>query len=462
MDNTTTKEQIDQFNDILHAQGDDEDVNDDEDIDFDYFFTDFDKNEEEPESNNIPWLQSALAAANTATTSKKRTPLTPTTPTAATALKKFKEQDLPKYLSRNIKFFEESIMPLVVEIVTVSQDTTMTMDILLEEFRQLAYLEHQLQITYLDIELWTVYLQSGTGKLNVGFGTGENEVDERSLLQQLQYPQPISPCIWLDKLKPIIMDDPDVSAADKANLNNSICLTYVNRMLTQFRTEYLAYETQIKEKQQVLQANLNKEIEQMIHTLVMDYGTALYAIVNEGYIAAVRFTFKEQMIDSEFEREDKMRLCIQAFRTVVKSKTAAERANIEVKMLKERVVHQQIAPILGSFQISTPADMQTIQDDTTRQCLTYQYEQLLQRTKSELIVIHIRIAEAKANELLKQFDNDQKEFFQKLRASYSESSMKKTLANLMNSRLNVIEQRLQTLLNLKVRFFVKAPTVNKF
>ena len=200
----------------------------------------------------------------------------------------------------------------------------------------------------------------------------------------------------------------------------------------------------------------------MIHTLVMDYGTALYAIVNEGYIAAVRFTFKEQMIDSEFEREDKMRLCIQAFRTVVKSKTAAERANIEVKMLKERVVHQQIAPILGSFQISTPADMQTIQDDTTRQCLTYQYEQLLQRTKSELIVIHIRIAEAKANELLKQFDNDQKEFFQKLRASYSESSMKKTLANLMNSRLNVIEQRLQTLLNLKVRFFVKAPTVNKF
>ena len=29
MDNTTTKEQIDQFNDILHAQGDDEDVNDD-------------------------------------------------------------------------------------------------------------------------------------------------------------------------------------------------------------------------------------------------------------------------------------------------------------------------------------------------------------------------------------------------------------------------------------------------
>jgi len=26
MDNTTTKEQIDQFNDILHAQGDDEDV----------------------------------------------------------------------------------------------------------------------------------------------------------------------------------------------------------------------------------------------------------------------------------------------------------------------------------------------------------------------------------------------------------------------------------------------------
>ena len=232
MDNTTTKEQIDQFNDILHAQGDDEDVNDDEDIDFDYFFTDFDKNEEEPESNNIPWLQSALAAANTATTSKKRTPLTPTTPTAATALKKFKEQDLPKYLSRNIKFFEESIMPLVVEIVTVSQDTTMTMDILLEEFRQLAYLEHQLQITNLDIELWTVYLQSGTGKLNVGFGTGENEVDERSLLQQLQYPQPISPCIWPDKLKTIIMDDPDVSAADKANLNNSICLTYVNRMLT--------------------------------------------------------------------------------------------------------------------------------------------------------------------------------------------------------------------------------------
>ena len=442
--------EIDRFDDVLHAQADDTDEIIDPDMDFDAFFTDFDKNEDEPEI--------------VVSTIQKRPALTPTAPPLP-PLKKQKPQQsegddeaesLPKYLSHTNPFFEQNIIPLL------PQDPKISTDLLIEELRQLAYLEHQLQIANLDIELWTVYLQSGTGKLNVGLGTGESEVDQRSLLQQLQYPLPTPPNVWPDKLKSIIMDDPDVLAGDKANLSNSTCLNYVNQMLARFRAETLSYQTQIEQKRQLLQTDLTDQIEQKIIKLVDEYGTALYAIVNEGFIAAVRFTFKERIIELEFERKDTMHLCTRAFQTVVKSRTATERAAAEVKMLKARVVHQQIAPVLGSFQIVPPQDLQTIQDETLRQCLTYRYEQLLQRTKSELMLMHIRTAEIKANEVLKQFDNDHKQFFQKLRESYSESSLKTNLTNIMGQRFDLIEQRFQTLLDLKIRFFVKAPTVNKF
>ena len=465
--------EIDRFNDILHAQGDDLDEFNDPDVDFDQLFTNFDQNEEEPIPTNIPWLHADVVPQEEeeqARSTQKRpvlTPTTPTTPTATKIIKKIKtksltqrseqeEEPMPKYLSSTNKLFEEHIMPLI------PHDTIEDKTILIEEFRQLAHLEQRLQMAKLDIALWKVYLQSGTGKLNVGLGHGEDEEDKRSFLQQLQYPLATPPHIWPEKLKTAIMEDPNVSVDDKNHLNHNIYLNYTNQMLAQYRAEYLSYETQIENKRQHLGTNLSSEIEQKIKELVQDYGTILYSIVNDGFIAAVKFTYRDRIVEMEFEREDAMHEYTQEFQTLMKSKTTAARAQMEVELLKQRVAHQQLSPMFCSIQVPAPTDLETIQDDSLRQRLLYRYEQLLKRTKSELILIHIRTVEIKADELDKEFNNNLRLFFQKLRSSYTSSTVKRTLSDIMNRRCDLIDERLKTLLDLKVRFFVKAPTVNKF
>jgi hypothetical protein len=78
-----------------------------------------------------------------------------------------------------------------------------------------------------------------------------------------------------------------------------------------------------------------------------------------------------------------------------------------------------------------------------------------------MMVIHIRTAEEKMNECNKQFDTDLKQFYHKQRTSYGTAKFNQKMFDIMDRRFKLIDERLKTLLDLKVRFFVKAPTVNK-
>ena len=134
---------------------------------------------------------------------------------------------------------------------------------------------------------------------------------------------------------------------------------------------------------------------------------------------------------------------------------------MEVELLKQRVAHHQLSSLFESFQLPPPAALETIEDQANRQRLIYRYEQLIQRTKSEMMVIHIRAAEMKMDESNKQYDADFKDFYQKQRASHSTTKFTQKMFNIMDRRFQVVDERLKTLYDLKVRFFVKAPTVNK-
>lgn len=146
---------------------------------------------------------------------------------------------------------------------------------------------------------------------------------------------------------------------------------------------------------------------------------------------------------------------------MVKSRTAFQTANLEVQLLKQRVAHQQLSPLFQSFQLPAPPALETIQDQSIRQRLISHHKQIIQRTQSEMMLIHIGIAEVKKSEAGKQFNEDHKQFYFKLRTTCNNVTLRRSLSDIMNERLNLIDQRLQTLLDLKVRFFVKAPTVNK-
>lgn len=439
-----TTRDVNRFTDLLHNQGDDIDVNDDEDIDFDKYFTNFDNNQEEADSTDIPWI-------TTTTTGVKRPAITPTATTAITTVeKKFKgigegEVKLPEYLSSSNTIFEEYIKSKVTNA-----------DNIMEDLREMAFYEHQIQIIALDARLWNAYLQSGLAELKV-----PEAEDNRSILQQIQCPRPTLPCIWPKKLKATIEADTSVPAADKALMSAKICYDYVNKRLAQYEEKTQSLQTKIQEKREQLQDNINDELEQHIAKLVEDYGVALYRIINEGYIAAVEFNYSERIVEDEFAHEQEFKEFSNEFQALIKSRIAAEAAKMDMELLKARVIHQQISPIFTTFQLPPPSNLDSIQDSTIRQRLTNRYEQLLQRTKSEMMLIHIQTAEMKMHELFKEFHNIQKEFFVKLRASHASKPMKDRINSFIDRRYKLIQRRLQTLLDLKVRFFVKAPTVKR-
>ena len=89
----------------------------------------------------------------------------------------------------------------------------------------------------------------------------------------------------------------------------------------------------------------------------------------------------------------------------------------------------------------------------------YRYEQLLERVKSEMIAIHVRTAELKSEEAAKKFDSSFKDYNNIQRTSDITTKLTKTMAYIMEQRFKNMEERLQTLYNIKLRFFVKAPTV---
>lgn len=279
-----------------------------------------------PISSDVKQSSPLVTIAST----EKRSVLTPTTPTTTlptTATKKFKptelnqiissttkQEQMPEYLSHTKKIIETIITPLL------PQYTTIDATVLIEELREMAFLEHQLQRINLDISLWKIYLQSGTGQLKdtEEHEGGEEENDDdgqdhRSLLAQLQYPQPVRPCVWPKKLKTIIMNDSSFYSEQNTILNHATYLNYVNKTLTEFQQQSLAYQTQIQEKRHYLNTNLTPEIEQTIANLVEDYGTALYRIVIKGYIAAVQFSYKDRLVELEFEREDSSREYVNNF-----------------------------------------------------------------------------------------------------------------------------------------------------
>lgn len=136
---------------------------------------------------------------------------------------------------------------------------------------------------------------------------------------------------------------------------------------------------------------------------------------------------------------------------------------MEAELLKQRVAHHQLSPLLDSLELPAPPTLETIGDASLRQRLVYRYEQLVQRTKSEMMLLHIRTAEVKRDEANIEYEKHLKLCYHPLpKPNYETMSrFNRALTEIMTARFKLIEQRLQTLLQLKVRFFVKAPTVNK-
>ena len=128
-------------------------------------------------------------------------------------------------------------------------------------------------------------------------------------------------------------------------------------------------------------------------------------------------------------------------------------------MLKQRVFHKQLPDVLNALKLPMPPLMGTIVNENSRSSLRNQYERIIQQTKSDLMMVHIAAAEAKMREYQAEFDRTMYRMEQGQHEPLSDRRLSSMMIDIMYRRFKLIDERTKHLYNLKVNFFVKAPTV---
>ncbi|CAF1468680.1 unnamed protein product, partial [Rotaria sordida] len=456
---------IDRFDDIFHRFDDDIDEEEDTNIDFDNLYMNIGKDNNNDvieieqlnddknnlidsvfKEENLSQKLSQLSATDKEqedsdkskpSTVKKRPTLTPSTTTdnISKKMKPDKEEStsnqIPRYLSSHNKAFEQMINPIL--------EKTTTTSINIEYLREIAILIHQLECIDLDILLWTTYLRSGTGTL-------KPQATTSTLL------------LWPLEVKQRMIDRGQTTASDPNEIDHASCLNYVQRVLQKFRNQTEHYQAQLKERKKRLNNCWTCEIGEAITKFVQRHVTPIYKVPTEGQIAIVQYDYNDRLIQLEYYQQNPNEYQKQIFENLTQAKYEKETSKFDVAILKQRIVYNHLPQSFESLKIPPPISFDTITDTMTCQRLKDRCEKILQRTKSEMMMIYITTAEAKMNEYEKKFDTDLAKMKENQCSGPSHKKLTQTMLNIMERRFQNINERLTCLYKLKLRFFVKAPT----
>ncbi|CAF4772188.1 unnamed protein product [Rotaria sp. Silwood1] len=460
---------IDRFDDIFHHYGDDIDEDKDTTVDFDHLYTIFGKDNDmdetdvvetelfndnknisvdltvEEEEEHLSQKLSQLSAVDKeqdlnnkfkSSTVNKRPTLTPSTTIENISKKmKFDKEEqishlIPRYLSSNTKTFEQMINPIL-------QKTRISISI--EYLREIALLIHQIECVNLDQLLWTTYLRSGTGTLKPQTNT--------------------TLYLWPVEVKQRMMDRGQTTASNPNEIGHASCLDYVQRVLQKFQNQTDHYQAQLKERKQRLLNCWTCEIEEAITKFVRQYVEALYKITTEGLIAAVEYDYHDRLIQLEYEQENPNEHQKQIFADLTQAKYDKETAKLDLAIMKQRIVYNHLPKSFESLRIPAPISLETVTDRTIRQNLLDRCEKILQRAKSDMMMVYTTTAEAKLDQLDKKFDSEMTRMKQNQRSRVSHQILTETMLEILERRFKYINEHLMRLYKLKLRFFVRAPTV---
>ena len=136
-----------------------------------------------------------------------------------------------------------------------------------------------------------------------------------------------------------------------------------------------------------------------------------------------------------------------------------ETAKMEVVILKQRLAHKHSPSSFELLRIPSPIRLDNLQDEHIRQRLTQQCTQLFERTKSEMMSIYIKTAEARHEEYRQKFFTNTTNYEYNQRVGEPNTKLTQAMMDIMNRRFRHINEHLIRIYKLKIRFFVKAPTV---
>ncbi len=127
-------------------------------------------------------------------------------------------------------------------------------------------------------------------------------------------------------------------------------------------------------------------------------------------------------------------------------------------MLKQYVVNNYLPDDLKTFDLPKLESLNTIIDNNMRQRLMERYNKTLQRTISDIMSVHIAIAEVQMEEKETKFNNEMAIFKSNQEQGPTYKKLTQTMCDIMNRYFTNQSQRILTMYKLKLRFFVKAPT----
>ncbi|CAF1480676.1 unnamed protein product [Adineta steineri] len=470
---------INRFDDIFHQH--DDDIDEDDYLDFDNFYQDFhtradeddellkisaaydDKNtEEEKQQRQLSQRLSQLKTTTDenidtestitmvpATTSKKRSSITPATSNYQMATKKPKtndneteynddddgDADLPRFLSRTKDIFQETMKPLLDKL---------SKPIDIEVLRTMALYKFRIAVDDLNTFLWTAYLHSGQGKLQIS-----KQPTTTTTLKLFVWPATVKELIKKTRYR---SDDINI-------VNNSTFEDFVRAMLRDFAGHNRSRSNEIKTQKQILANSFTLEMEEAIDKFVEQHGTAFHRVDTEEQISIVKYEYEDRFIDLEFYHQNPNYEQVNVFRNISERKYEKETAKMSVAILKQHLLYNHLPDSFETIHLPEPVSLETIQNNTIRQRLTEQYNKILQRTKADMFTMYIATEQAKADECVKEFDRD----YAEMKEIQSTGSLHKRLTpimlQLLRKRLANINQHLIHLFNLRTRFFDKAPTV---
>lgn len=391
-----------------------------------------------------------LDTESTITITKKRPVSTPTTTTAPSSIiKKIKTIDeylpldyIPKYLSKEKGLFDKMLVPIL-------NKTRKYIDI--EDLRTYAHVIEHLKCIELQQSLWNRYLQSGTGDLI-------NDEHIRSVIVDKTRKLPIVQ-LWPMQVKSRMMKRGETNITNPARIDNQSCFDYVRRVLLKYDNQIVYYQEQFKVMKQRLKDLVTEEIENAIIHFLQQNGIIFYRIHINGTIITVEYDYRDEILQLEFEERRPNKDQRKLFDNLFELKREKEQAKLDVAILKQRIAHKHLPKSFDSLQIPKPIDLNTIRDIHVRQRLNEQCQKILERTRSDMILIYIAMAETKLNECYEKWNRAMNEFKQSLKIDMPFETLDQKMIDIMYRRFKNLDERLLKLYNLKLHFFDVAPTV---
>ena len=431
-DDDAAAQGLNRFDDVFHQHGDDRDTMNDATTDITEVYAAVAREDEQQLSQKL----SQLSASR-----EKRSTLTPPAPTTDSSTKRMRtdtveesSEPLPHYLSSAGRIFDERMLPLLQQAAT---------SINIEHLREVAHLMHKLIDVELDISLWTAYLHSGTGEWKDSTAASTH----RPLL------------LWPHDVKATMIRKGQVPAdVDPKTIDHQDCLAFVYQTLRQYRDQRDQYENQLKAKKQRLNNTLTSEMEETMGQFVEQYGGVLMRVPVEGQIAIAKYDHADRRMELEYEALTPYESQWNQFIDLSQAKHDQQKYTYEVAIAKQRLKHNYLPKAFECVRVPSPVDLDTIADEHQRQRLKDRCEKIIQQAKSEMMTVHIAVAEAKMNECRVRLDTGMGKMQLAQATGPQHMKLTSTMSTILQRRFRNTEKRMAHLYKLKMRFFATAPT----